>query len=94
MKVYGCRMQGGYCGGIVLVAANNIREAYMIAAKHEKCGFWFYFCDEDGCWIDQDANPDVLPSSDRYPFSQWQEYEHLSCDYTEPQLILEESHAE
>ena len=86
-------MQGGYAGGIVLVAANTKEQAFEVAARSPKCEWWFN-------WISTDGN-DVKPGSegakarsDYYPIEKWHELEHLSCDFTEPQVILEESHAE
>lgn len=94
MKVFGCRMHGGYRGGVILVAANDVREAYITATKQATLEWMFEYCDEDGNWIDPDTRPDLVPKCDYYPIEEWHEYEHLSTDFTEPQVILEESYAE
>jgi hypothetical protein len=86
-------MQGGYAGGIVLVAANTIEQAFELASLSPKCDFWFNWETPDGSWAAPKSDGAIL-RSDYYPFEKWREYEHLSCDYTEPQVILEESHAE
>jgi len=33
MKVFGCEMQGGYAGGIVLVAANTKEQAFEVSGR-------------------------------------------------------------
>ena len=76
-------MQGGWAGGIVLVAANTKEQAFEVAARSQKCEWWF-----------DKISPSGNVVSDRYPIEKWHEFEHLSCDFTEPQVILEESHAE
>ena len=81
MKVFGCEMQGGYAGGIILVAARSVDEAFEVASANKDCGYLFFF-----------LGAEII--CDSYPKEKWHEFEHLSCDYTEPQVILEESHAE
>lgn len=71
-----------YSGGIILVAANDVKEAFEIAAR--EVDQYFYRAKSD----------DATLRSTYYPFEGWQEFEHLSCDYTEPQVILEESYVE
>jgi len=94
MKVFGCRMHGGYRGGVILVAANDVKEAYITASKNKKIKWMFDCYSEDGIWIDQDTHPDVIPICYFYPFKEWHEYEHLSTDFTTPHVILEESYVE
>ena len=43
MKVFGCRNQEIYGGGIVLVAANTKEEAYITAADVIKDDCWLPF---------------------------------------------------
>ena len=33
MKVFGCKRNGGYSGGLIMVAANSIKEAIKIAKR-------------------------------------------------------------
>lgn len=84
MKVFGCEMQGGYAGGIILVAARSVDEAFEVASVNKDCGYLFYYID--------DACTEI--TSDSYPKEKWHEFKHLSCDYGLPQVILEESHRE
>lgn len=93
MKVFGCTMQGGYAGGIILVAANSVEEAFKLASTNKSIDYLFEWETPDGDWAAPFSEGAIL-RSDRYPFEEWHEFEHLSCDYTEPQVILEESYAE
>ena len=93
MKVFGCIMRGGYRGGIVLVAANDVRQAFELASCNPKCCIWFDWRTPDGNWATP-FQPGAKVRSDYYSLECWQEFEHLSCDYTKPQVILEESYAE
>ena len=91
MKVFGCTMMESYSGGIILVAANSIEEAYQVAAR--EYDLYFDWRDAYGNRVERHT-PDAKVTSTYYPFEEWKEYEHLSCDYTDPQVILEESYAE
>lgn len=93
MKVFGCEMQGGWAGGIVLVAANTKEQAFEVAARSPKCEWWFDWTGPDGYYA-KPGSEGAKVRSDHYPIEKWHEFEHLSCDFTEPQVILEESHAE
>ena len=84
MKVFGCEMQGVYAGGIILVAARSVDEAFEVASVNKVCSYLFYYMDEDCTEL----------ISDSYPKEKWHEFKHLSCDYGIPQVILEESYAE
>ena len=35
MKIFGCKNQMSYGGGLVLVAANTVEEAYLTAIAHQ-----------------------------------------------------------
>lgn len=86
MKVFGCKVQVSYGGGVILVAANTVEEAFLTAAS--KSSYLFEWRDDR---IDGDINHVV---SDAYPFSAWHEVKHLQTDLTKPQVILEESYYE
>ncbi len=91
MKVFGCKVQQEYAGGIILVAANNIDEAFRVAAESHPTSWVFHYEDSDGNWVDKDEIPDAICVSSYYPIECWEEYPHLTSDLTEPQTILEES---
>ena len=90
MKVFGCRNQYSYGGGLVLVAANTKEEAYLTAAMDEKISYMFD-------WVGDDELPDWNINhckSDEYPLEKWFESEHLSIDLTEPKVISENHYSE
>ena len=88
MKVFACKSQETYGGGLILVAANTKEEAFNTAADAAKDDCWlpFYECrHRDGsCTIE----------SDEYPFDEWFEVKHLSTDLTEPKVIIEDHYSE
>lgn len=86
MKIFACRNQYPYGGGLILVAANTKKEAFNTAAEDNNC--WVSFNKyklDDGSWIIK---------SDTYPFNEWFEVEHLSTDLTEPKVIIEDHYSE
>lgn len=93
MKVFGCRNDYQYGGGLILVAANTIEEAYLTAAIDDKLSFSFNWVDDDGGWCAPDGNINHC-TSDTYPLNKWFEVEHLSTDLTKPQIIIEDHYSE
>lgn len=93
MKVYGCRNNRIYGGGLVLVAANTIEEAYLTAAKNDKISYLFDWADDDYMWCEPDGNINHCVS-EVYPLDKWFEMEHLSTDLTNPQIIIEDHYSE
>ena len=91
MKVFGCTTRFGYSGGIVLVAANSIEEAFLIAATDDNTEYMFDWHDDDGFWTAPDGNINHV-SSNWYPLEYWREYPELTANTDTPQVILEESH--
>lgn len=92
MKVFGCKNRCSYGGGLILVAANSKEEAYLTAAMSDKISYVFDWVDANG-WCEPDGNIKHCISS-TYPFDYWFEVEHLSTDYTEPQIIIEDHYSE
>ena len=80
MKVFCCRNQYPYGGGIIMVAANSMEEAFSVAAK-DKDVRWEFYETESG-----------KPASDIYPISEWYEEERLSSGLTEPTVIVENNY--
>ena len=80
MKIFGCKNQMSYGGGLVLVVANTKEEAYLTA-------------DDDYMWCEPDGNINHCISN-TYPLGKWKEIEHLSTDLTEPKVIIEDHHSE
>lgn len=93
MKVFGCEMQYDCSGGIILVAANTKEQAFDMAARSPRCNYKFDWRGPDGEYVEPGSEGAEVLSS-YYPREKWHEFEHLSCDFTVPQVILEESYSE
>lgn len=93
MKVFCCRNQRSYGGGLILVAANTKEEAFLTAANDEKLSWLFYWAGDDYSWSHPDGNINHC-TSDEYPFDCWFEVEHLSTDLSKPQIIVEDHYTE
>ena len=93
MKVFCCKNQWSYGGGLILVAANTKEEAYLTAAYDDKTSYLFDWADDDCMWCEPDGNINHC-ISDTYPLGDWHEVEHLSTDLSEPQVIVEDHYSE
>ena len=93
MKVFGCKCDLAYGGGLILVAANNVEEAFLTASMDEKVSYMFDWADDNYMWCEPDGNIDHC-RSDTYPFGKWFKVEHLSTDLTQPKVIIEDSYYE
>ena len=93
MKVYTCRNQNSYGGGLILVAANTKEEAYLTAAMDDELSYLFEWSDDDYMWCNPDCNINHC-TSNTYPLGKWFEVEHLSTNLTEPQVIIEDHYSE
>ena len=82
MKVFCCKNQCSYGGGLILVAANTIEEAFFVASMDEDTN-WLFYKMESGELV-----------SDTYPINEWFEVEHLSTDLSKPQVIIEDHYTE
>ena len=96
MKVFGCKRQGDYSGGVILVAAHSIEEAFKVASTSPECEYLFdaYAHDKHRMWLASKDDPDAIIVSDTYPIENWKEYKRLSCDCDEPAVILQEGYSE
>ena len=92
MKVFCCKNQWDWGGGLILVAANTKEEAYLTAANNEKTDYLFDWHDDNG-WCGPDGNINHC-TSDTYPLGKWHEVEHLSTDLSEPLIIVEDHYSE
>ena len=82
MKIFCCKNQCSYGGGLILVAANTKEEAFSIASVDENTN-WLFYKMKSGELV-----------SDRYPKNEWFEVEHLSTNLITPQVIIEDSYSE
>ena len=82
MKVFGCTREGGYTGGIILVAENSIEEA--VEGYRDKSDYdWQWYEYEEG-------KIDYL----YYEPKRWKEYPQLTYNGDKPCVILEEGYSE
>ena len=92
MKVFCCKNDNSYGGGLILVAAETKEEAFLTAAMNDRISYLFDWYDDDG-WCKPDGTIEHC-ISDTYPFTKWFEVEHLSTNLTEPCIIIEDHYSE
>lgn len=89
MKVFMCQRQGGYSGGLAVVAANSKEEAFKT-----------FFEDNDYVWMKYDygivGNTDDITNwrSDYYPIELWFECKVLTANVDKPCVIMEGGYTE
>lgn len=82
MKVFGCTREGGYTGGIILVAANSMEEA-LEAYRNDS--------DYDYQWYEYEKGK---IDYEYYQPERWKEYPQLEYKGDKPCVILEEGYTE
>lgn len=82
MKVFCCKNQCSYGGGLILVAAYTREEAFSVASVDAGTN-WLFYEMESGELV-----------SDYYPKNKWFGVEHLSTDLSEHQVIVEDHYTE
>jgi hypothetical protein len=82
MKVFMCRRQYGYSGGLAVVAANSKEEAFKT-----------FFEDKDYDWMVCKYD-DTKWHSDYYPIEEWFECKVLTANVAKPCVIMEDGHTE
>ena len=93
MKVFACKRQGSYSGGLILVAAPTKEEAFNVFAHDERAHWMVDFHNAEGEWVDKDDEGAII-SSEYYPLEKWFEIECLTAQVSEPQIIVENGHSE
>jgi hypothetical protein len=91
MKVFMCKRQYGYSGGLAVVAANSVKEAFKT-----------FFEDEDYWWMvdmyDEETNAFTNDftkwRSDYYPIENWFECKVLTANVDKPCVIMEDGYSE
>ena len=92
MKVFKNERNGGYCGGIALVAANNANEAHETLCKAQPtCVECF---NSDGYWVEMDSPNCVKKEHYYYRQENWEEVPFLHYDTDKPCLIAENGYTE
>lgn len=81
MKVWINHREGGYTGGLILVAANSAEEA--IKAFHDDPDFWWAWDEWDG-YIEEEY----------YPEYGWKELPNVVANVDKPQVLAEGGYTE
>ena len=93
MKVFACKRQGDYSGGLILVAAPTKEEAFNVFARDERAHWMVDFHNAEGEWVDKEDEGAII-SSEYYPLEKWYEVECLTAQVSEPQVIEEAGYTE
>ena len=91
MKVFGCKRSGGYSGGLIIVAANSLDEAFETFAKDDKYEWMIDWFDFDAGKIIEDA---TKVDSNTYPRDDWYEIPELVANVDSPRVISEGGYTE
>lgn len=91
MKVFMCQRQGGYCGGLAVVAANSVKEAFKT-----------FFEEDDYDWMVDKYDIDTYKFTDDftkwrshyYPIDKWFECKELFANVDTPCVIMEDGYTE
>jgi hypothetical protein len=89
MKVFMCQRQGGYSGGLAVVAANSKEEAFKTFFEDKEYDWMKYnygivgYTDDFTKW-----------RSDFYPIELWFECEELTANVDKPCVIMEGGYSE
>ena len=81
MKVFGCYREGDYSGGVILVAADTVEEAYNV-----------YMKDENYDWMHAEIDDESMYNY--YHLDKWHEFDKLTANCDEPQVICEAGYSE
>ena len=86
MKVFMCKREGGYSGGLAVVAANSAEEAFKTFFENPD-NYWmvnkWFSTDDYTQWI-----------SDYYPLEKWFECKVLTANVDKACVIIEDGYTE
>ena len=92
MKVFACKRQMSYSGGLILVAAPTKEEAFMTAVK-SPLNYLFKMFGKDGYYVSDPEEAETI-TTDYYPLEDWYEIENLTAQVSKPQVIEEDGYTE
>ena len=91
MKVFGCKRSGGYSGGLIIVAANSLDEAFETFAANK---IYEWMID----WFDFETNQFTenvkKVDSNTYPRDNWFNIPELVANVDSPRVISEGGYTE
>lgn len=91
MKVFMCQRQGGYSGGLAVVAANSVKEAFKTFFENDDYDWMVDKYDVDAYEFTDDC---FKWHSDYYPIREWFECKILTANVDKPCVIMEGGHTE
>lgn len=91
MKVFGCKRSGGYSGGLIIVAANSLDEAFETFAKDDRYEWMIEWFDFDTDTVIEDV---TKVDSNTYPRDDWFEIPELVANVDSPRVISEGGYTE
>ena len=91
MKVFGCKRSGGYSGGLIIVAANSLNEAFETFAKNNRYEWMIDWYDFDTSEIIEDV---TKVNSNTYPRDNWFEMPELVANVDSPRVLSEDGYTE
>ena len=91
MKVFGCKRDGSYSGGLIIVAANSLNEAFETFAKNGRYEWMIDWYDFDTSEIIEDV---IKVDSNTYPRDDWFEIPELVANVDSPRVISEDGYTE
>lgn len=92
MKVYTCRFSGGYCGGLVVVAANSEDEAYKVVKNDEELELLFDNVDKNGNYTEN--RDDWQESSYCYHRKDFRLLKGVTANVKRPKILVEDHYQE
>lgn len=91
MKVFMCIRQGGYSGGLAIVAANSREEAFKTFFEDDR---YLYLVDKYDLDTFEWLGDATQWRSSYYPLEMWFECKHLTANVDLPCVIMEDGYSE
>lgn len=85
LNLFACKRNCRYSGGLIVVAAHDIEEAYNLYKEYgeKECLVSFY-----------DDGEEVLESYNEYPRQEWYQIPDITVECDSPQVIDEDGYTE
>lgn len=85
LNLFACKRSVGYCGGLIVVAAHDIDEAYNLYKEYGKkeCLVSFY-----------DNGEEVVEDYNEYPRQKWYPIRYITVECDLPRVIDEDGYTE
>jgi hypothetical protein len=94
MKVFMCRRQGGYSGGLAVVAANSKEEAFKTFFEDKENDWMVSKWTHTDEYTEEYTDDSTKWHSDYYPLDKWFECKKLTANVDKPCVIMEDGHTE